>query len=142
MKRLIVFFIALSILGCENSSPLKYKAENVQTCLDLLYKDKEFRYLEKCQLVLIKDNYTSDLDNLHFGANKFMLKEVDQSTIKKQYLSKDDTSKRFFMIKYTVVNENNVTVELEFRNGSEAFHYYLVKKDSVWKIDHVIPIIY
>jgi len=142
MKRLIICFLIFSILGCENNSPLKHKTQNVQACLDSLYKDTAYRYLEKCQLVLIKDNYTSDLDSLHFGTNKFLLKQVNQSTIKTQYLSKDDTSTRFFMIRYSVVDENNVVVDLEFRNGSEAFIYYLVKKDPVWRIDHVQGRIY
>src|SRR4051812_5566463 len=79
-KYLLVICILFSIIGCEQPSP-NNKTELVQACLNKL-QVTDLNYLERSDLILVKNNYSSDLDSLHFGKKQIILMDVAPSAIK------------------------------------------------------------
>jgi len=135
MKKLTILLFIFSMLGCENNSPLKHKTENVQACLDLLllHQKKRYEYLEHCELILVKDKYTLDIGDLHYGANKIVLTDVKPSEIQVYWSEKQDTKKRYMKIEYKVGNNDSVNVNMGLPNVNEVIRFSLAKKGSVWQ---------
>jgi hypothetical protein len=70
MKPLIVACLVILICGCKNDLLMANKTENVQACLDSLYRQKTHSSLNKSQLILVKDSLSAGLEHLHFGKIK------------------------------------------------------------------------
>jgi len=77
MKNLSFLYFTLLILsyGCTNKAT-NQKPDLMQICLDALCKNKDFKYLEKSPLILIENQYSKDLGDIHFGRNKVVFRNM------------------------------------------------------------------
>jgi len=135
MSKLLIFIIALLLLGCGKNTALTHKTKNVQACLDLLllHQKENYKDLENHQLILTKDNQTSDLMNLHYGKNKIILQDVLPRTKSYYYSQSADTTKVYTKISYIIVDRNTINVNWELLNGNQVIMFELKRKNDNWQ---------
>ncbi|MBC7399060.1 MAG: hypothetical protein H7289_03880 [Mucilaginibacter sp.] len=136
MKRsIILLLITISAYSCENNSAIVNKTANVQACLDelLLKQKKYYNYLEHCKLILVKDSHTADLGQLHYGGNKIAIKDTPPSDIKVYAPEKDDTGIRYLKLKYIIVDNNTINVEIDLPNVNSFIKFRLTRTGNIWK---------
>jgi hypothetical protein len=82
---------------------------------------------------LLKNRYSSGLEDLHFGKNKLVVKDTVLSTQIIHNSSMKDIM--YLMIGYTILNEDKVIVDMDI--PEEHLTFNLMKKNNVWIIDTI-----
>ena len=126
-----------SILGCEKSIP-NDETQMVQACLDKLHQNKDWDYLAQSNLVLVKNNYSSGLGNLHFIKKHIVLIAAQPSDIK-VYTSEKDVidNKRYLIIKSISINDKKAKIVIGLPNVNQQLDFNLIKDGIVWRVDTV-----
>src|ERR1700761_8010476 len=110
---LLLLFLLLSvgIQNCSNNSSVKNKTEIVQACLNKMHQNKAYDYLEQSNLILVDNEQSSALGELHLGKKQLVLTKVDPSEIKIYASAKDVVdNKRHVTIFRIIVNNTTATV--------------------------------
>jgi len=137
MKRLTIFFVVFSIIGCKYSSP-NDETKIVQLCLDKMHSNKNYDYLEQSNLILVKNEHTVKLGDLHFGKKQVVLIDVEPSDIK-PYASEKDVvdNKRHIIIKSLIITKEKAAITIKLANVNQTITFDLIKKGTIWQVDTI-----
>lgn len=113
MKGLNFLFFLLMILSCGCiSKPVNQKSELIQICLDEMYKNTNFRYLEKLPLILIENKYSEGLRDIHFGQNKVSFKHMSLPQQHAVLGNLTDKDRSYFIIDYFKIESDKAEVSI------------------------------
>ena len=131
MKRILVITLLLFVFGHKSvNAQSNQKALHVQICLNDMYK--EFKYFGKSSMILVKNEYSKGLENLHYGKKRFSLKDVPTS---ERYITLDESEQKGVI--YTTIlgykaDSKTAEVIIHIPNGINAVN--LIKTKHGWKI--------
>lgn len=130
MKNLFLTIFVFAIFICTCSEKPTLKTQLVQACIDNMYENKSFEHLGESPLVLIKNQFSKDLDALHFGGNKIILKEmpISEQNFRFKTLAKKDSA--YFKVESYKIDKDRAVVGLYFPLLSYSFN--LIKGDGNW----------
>lgn len=123
----------------------KYPANNnttvIQSCLDSLQRDSDFKFLDHSEIILVKNSNSTGLDDLHWRANKIAVRDTTAAEITVYAPGDAISNKRYLIINKFNTDNYNARVELELPNTNETLILDLVRNEKGWRVNHVISII-
>jgi len=131
----LVVFTFVVLLNCCKSANFD-PTTLVQTGLDSIRVSK-FGFPDTKELILVKDDYSAHLKNLHYGKAKLTLKAVPKQLMKYYYTPGDDTTKIYFITRYKKITRDSLFMSIEI-NHKLDFRFYFKPQGDTWKMQYYL----